>query len=68
MANHSITVAKLSTDVPAKAASLSERTDRDRSAIIAQIEEGLAASRAGRVVGHDTVMRKARNLIEGGRL
>lgn len=78
MADHSTLTADLPPDVPAKLARLSERTGRDSSAlvgeavagyvdhqlaIIEQIEAGLAASRAGRTVGHDEVMRKARTLI-----
>ncbi|MEL6062915.1 MULTISPECIES: CopG family ribbon-helix-helix protein [unclassified Methylobacterium] len=68
--------------MPAKLARLSERTGRDSSAIVGEaiagyvdhelaiieeIEAGLAASRAGRVVDHDAVMRKARDLIEAAR-
>ncbi|MCJ2071487.1 hypothetical protein MKK75_22260 [Methylobacterium sp. J-030] len=69
--------------MPAKPASLCEGADRNRGAIIgeavagcvdyelaftAQIEEGLTASRAGRVVLPDAVMRKDRNLTESGRI
>ncbi|MWV25687.1 CopG family transcriptional regulator [Methylobacterium sp. 2A] len=82
MADLSTLTAELPPDVPAKLARLSERTGRDSSAIVGEaiagyvdhelaiieeIEAGLAASRAGRVVDHDAVMRKARDLIEAAR-
>ena len=82
MADLSTLTAELPADLPAKLARLSERTGRGSSAIVGeavaayvdhelaiieQIEEGLTASRAGRVVAHDEVMRKARNLIEAAR-
>lgn len=81
MANFFSTLtAELPAEVPAKLARLLGRDSsvivgeavagpvEHRRATIERIEEGLAASRAGRVVGHDAVMRKARDLIETARV
>lgn len=82
MADLSTLPAELPGDTPAKLARLSERTGRGTGAIVGEavaayvehelaiveaIEEGLTASRAGRVVPHDDVMRKARGIIEAAR-